>query len=157
MDREQSAPMNKEQVSHALDYAFMQHVHKLFGDRIAAGEADAAAKARFEDGVRHAQRIHNDAQMAFSETPNIDKSAETDDEFRTRMLPIAGDDSWRSRIAVASGSALDALGEHYNLKREMVLPADREIPMPVSGEATEAIDGAEAEANTQNGGAEQTI
>lgn len=125
-DKEQAPRMSKDQTLHALDFAFAQHVNELFRNRVAAGETDVDAKARFEDGIRQAQRVHDEAVASFSKPPEEILALEDDDAFRARMLPIAGDEAWRGRIKAAEGPDLDKLGDHYNLKREVRAPVDPE-------------------------------
>jgi hypothetical protein len=109
--------MDKEHTTRALGEAFSEHVRRLFGERMAAGETDAGAKDHFAVELRRAQRVHDDA-LARLDDAEDDKAPETDEAFRERMMPIAGDDSWRERIKAASGPELEKLGVHYNIERQ---------------------------------------
>lgn len=124
MDEQKDAPrMSAEQSTKALDAAYSAHVARLYGDLVAAGDADGpaytAAREKFVNSVRSAQRAHDDAVADLAKSP--ESATESDEEYRARMLPIAGDDARRKAIEDAKGDALDKLGIRYNVERSRVV------------------------------------
>jgi hypothetical protein len=121
--------MNRDQVVRALDEAFSAHVGWLFHELCAGGESPDA-RTKFEDGVRSAQRAHDETLDKFGGAAGTDHLIETDDDFRARMLPIAGNDQKRDVLNAGTGAELDRLGQHYNVERGRSLPAVRPLITP---------------------------
>jgi len=122
--------MNRDQIVRALDGAFSAHVGGLFHDLCGGPVDDADARSKFHDGVRSAQRAHDEELEALGGTDGGDRRVETDDEFRGRMLPIAGNDQKRDALNAGTGAELDRLGQHYNVERGRSLPAVRPLITP---------------------------
>jgi len=116
--------MNRNQVVWALDQAFSAHVGGLFHELCAGGESPDA-RTKFEDGLRSAQRAHDETLDKLGGAAGADHRVETDDEFRARMLPIAGNDQKRDALGSATGAELDRLGQHYNVERGRLSSAVR--------------------------------
>jgi hypothetical protein len=111
--------MKSEQVAKALDAAFADEVKTLFHAHVGAGPDDKKARSRFDDGMVKAMRAHDSAlaSMADRIKDSENFAAESDDDYRVRMMPLAGSEAHRNRIKDAKAADLDALGDHYNLGR----------------------------------------
>lgn len=114
--------MNREQLTRALDSAFTAHVTKLFETFSDNGTINKAEMKSFENAVRHAQSAHDDLLARLSDAESGAR-AESDEDFRARILPIAGNEQRRAEIEAATGTALDAVAQRYRLERGNVAPS----------------------------------
>jgi hypothetical protein len=102
--------MDNQNIQESLRNAYHSFVAKLYEEfQLGKHKVEDFTKQLHEADKRHAEAV--------SAVSAGGGSHEADDDYRKRLLPIAGDDTWKARIEGAKGDALDRLGDHYNVKR----------------------------------------
>lgn len=112
--------MANENIIQSMENAFHTAVAKAY-EKVLTGEHKVQD---FIQQYEKSLKAHEEAKASVA----AGGPRESDEDYRKRLLPVAGDDTWKQRIEQSQGEALDKLGDHYAIARNTQPTARGEQP-----------------------------